>query len=114
MARIIRKSQSEAGQTLRGVSGAQWQSAAGGARLRLSRSRIAKVYRLTRLGAVFAEVAVDGTLGMPRVRRMVAMYDIGTLLNEKTGKSQLIGGIVWGVSFALHQETHWIRGMGVR
>ncbi len=57
-------------------------------------------------GAVFAEVAVDETLGMPYVRRIVAVYDIGTLLSEKTGKSQLIGGIVWGVSLALHEQTH--------
>jgi xanthine dehydrogenase YagR molybdenum-binding subunit len=57
-------------------------------------------------GAVFAEVAVDESLGMPSVRRMVGVYDIGTLLNEKTGKSQLIGGIVWGVSLALHEQTH--------
>jgi len=57
-------------------------------------------------GAVFAEVAVDETLGMPRVRRIVAVYDIGTLLSGKTGTSQLIGGVVWGVSLALHESTH--------
>jgi xanthine dehydrogenase YagR molybdenum-binding subunit len=57
-------------------------------------------------GATFAEVAVDEKLGMVRVRRVVGVYDVGTLLNEKTGKSQLIGGIVWAVSFALHEETH--------
>jgi xanthine dehydrogenase YagR molybdenum-binding subunit len=57
-------------------------------------------------GAVFAEVAVDETLGMPHVRRVVGVYDVGTLLNEKTGKSQLIGGIVWGISLALHEQTH--------
>jgi xanthine dehydrogenase YagR molybdenum-binding subunit len=57
-------------------------------------------------GAVFAEVAVDESLGMPRVRRITGVYDIGTLLNEKTGKSQLIGGIVWAVGFALHEASH--------
>ena len=57
-------------------------------------------------GAVFAEVAVDESLGMPHVRRVTGVYDIGTLLNEKTGKSQLIGGIVWGVGFALHEASH--------
>jgi xanthine dehydrogenase YagR molybdenum-binding subunit len=57
-------------------------------------------------GAVFAEVAVDAQLGMPRVRRITAVYDVGTLLNEKTGKSQLIGGIVWSVGFALHEGSH--------
>lgn len=57
-------------------------------------------------GAVFAEVAVDEMLGMPRVRRVTGVYDIGTLLNEKTGTSQLVGGIVWGISLALHEGTH--------
>jgi xanthine dehydrogenase YagR molybdenum-binding subunit len=49
-------------------------------------------------GAVFAEAAVDQH--MVKVRRVVATYDIGTLLNHKTGLNQLMGGIVWGVSFA--------------
>jgi xanthine dehydrogenase YagR molybdenum-binding subunit len=43
---------------------------------------------------------------MQHVRRVTAVYDVGTLLNEKTGRSQLIGGIVWGVSLALFEETH--------
>ena len=57
-------------------------------------------------GAVFAEVAVDETLGVARVRRITAVYDVGTLLNEKTGKSQLIGGIVWATGLVLEEETH--------
>lgn len=57
-------------------------------------------------GAVFAEVAVDKDTHMVKVRRIVATYDIGTLLNDKTGLNQLMGGIVWGVSFALHEDTH--------
>ncbi len=57
-------------------------------------------------GAVFAEVAVDQDTYMVKVRRVVGTYDIGTLLNDKTGINQLMGGIVWGVSFALHEEAH--------
>ena len=57
-------------------------------------------------GAVFAEVSVDETLGIPRVRRVTGVYDIGTLLNGKTGKSQLIGGIVWAVGFALLEGSY--------
>ncbi len=60
----------------------------------------------TSWGAVFAEVAVDRDLHMVKVRRIVATYDIGTLLNDKTGMNQLMGGIVWGISFALHEEAH--------
>jgi xanthine dehydrogenase YagR molybdenum-binding subunit len=57
-------------------------------------------------GAVFAEVAVDIDTHMVQVRRMVATYDIGTLMNDTTGINQLEGGIVWGVGFALHEESH--------
>ena len=57
-------------------------------------------------GAVFAEVAVDKDTHMVKVRRVVGTYDIGTLLNQKTGLNQLIGGIVWGVSFALYEDAH--------
>jgi xanthine dehydrogenase YagR molybdenum-binding subunit len=57
-------------------------------------------------GAVFAEVAVDKDTHMVKVRRVVATYDIGTLMNHKTGINQLEGGIVWSVGTALHEETH--------
>ncbi|HWD97730.1 MAG TPA: xanthine dehydrogenase family protein molybdopterin-binding subunit, partial [Bryobacteraceae bacterium] len=57
-------------------------------------------------GATFAEVGVDERLGMVRVHRVTGVYDVGTLLNEKTGKSQFIGGIVWAVSLALFEDTH--------
>jgi xanthine dehydrogenase YagR molybdenum-binding subunit len=57
-------------------------------------------------GAVFAEVAVDADTHMVQVRRIVATYDIGTLMNDTTGLNQLVGGIVWGVSTALHEESH--------
>jgi xanthine dehydrogenase YagR molybdenum-binding subunit len=57
-------------------------------------------------GAVFAEVAVDMSTHMVQVRRIVATYDIGTLMNTTTGINQLEGGIVWGVSMALHEESH--------
>jgi xanthine dehydrogenase YagR molybdenum-binding subunit len=43
---------------------------------------------------------------MVKVRRVVGAYDIGTLLNDKTGINQLMGGIVWGISFALYEEAH--------
>ena len=57
-------------------------------------------------GAIFAEVAVDASTYMVEVRRIVATYDIGTLLNKKTGISQLEGGLVWGLGFALMEESH--------
>jgi xanthine dehydrogenase YagR molybdenum-binding subunit len=56
-------------------------------------------------GAVFVEVAVDKDTHMVKVRKVVGTYDIGTLLNKKTGLNQLMGGIVWGISFALYEEA---------
>jgi xanthine dehydrogenase YagR molybdenum-binding subunit len=56
-------------------------------------------------GAVFVEVRVDAELREIRVPRIVGAYGIGRLLNEKTGHSQLMGGIVWGVGMALMEET---------
>ena len=57
-------------------------------------------------GAVFAEVSVDPDLGMVRVPRVVAVFDVGKVLNAKTAKSQFIGGIVWGISLVLHEDTY--------
>jgi xanthine dehydrogenase YagR molybdenum-binding subunit len=56
-------------------------------------------------GAVFAEVAVDEALGEIRVRRVVASYSVGRVLNPKTANSQLLGGIVWGIGMALTEHT---------
>jgi len=56
-------------------------------------------------GAVFAEVAVDSDLGTVKVRRIVAVYDVGRIINEQTARSQFIGGIVSGISLALHENT---------
>jgi xanthine dehydrogenase YagR molybdenum-binding subunit len=64
-----------------------------------------KRYAMHSFGAVFAEVSVDPALGEVRVRRVVATYDVGQLLNAKTAHSQLVGGIVWGIGMALTEET---------
>ncbi|GAA3757172.1 xanthine dehydrogenase family protein molybdopterin-binding subunit [Terriglobus aquaticus] len=55
-------------------------------------------------GAVFVEAAVNRYTGMVKVRRMVAVYDVGVLLNQKTGMNQLMGGLTWGIGFATHEH----------
>jgi xanthine dehydrogenase YagR molybdenum-binding subunit len=62
-------------------------------------------YSMHSFGAVFLEVNVDRDLGQIRVPRVVARYGIGRLLNAKTGRSQLMGGIVWGIGMALMEES---------
>lgn len=56
-------------------------------------------------GAVFAEVHVDRELGVIRVPRVVGAYAGGRVLNAKTARSQLVGGIIWGIGMALMEET---------
>jgi xanthine dehydrogenase YagR molybdenum-binding subunit len=55
--------------------------------------------------ATFAEVAVDATLGLVRVRRMLGVYDTGRIINPKLADSQAIGGIVGGIGTALLEHT---------
>jgi len=55
--------------------------------------------------AIFAEVKVDEELGVIRVTRVVSAVAAGRILNTKTGSSQILGGVVWGIGMALHEET---------
>jgi xanthine dehydrogenase YagR molybdenum-binding subunit len=54
-------------------------------------------------GAHFVEVGVDATTGEVRLRRMLGVFDAGRIYNPKTARSQLIGGMIWGVGSALHE-----------
>jgi len=62
-------------------------------------------YAMHAHGAVFAEVKVDPELGQVRVTRMVGAFAAGRIVNPHLVKSQLLGGMIWGVSFALHEEA---------
>ena len=55
--------------------------------------------------AIFAEVKVDEELGVIRVTRVVNAVAAGRILNAKTARSQIMGGVVWGIGMALHEET---------
>jgi xanthine dehydrogenase YagR molybdenum-binding subunit len=55
--------------------------------------------------AVFAEVKIDEELGVIRVTRVVNAVAAGRILNTKTASSQIMGGVVWGIGMALHEET---------
>jgi xanthine dehydrogenase YagR molybdenum-binding subunit len=55
--------------------------------------------------AIFAEVKVDDQLGVIRVTRVVDAVAAGRILNPKTAASQIMGGVVWGIGMALHEET---------
>ncbi|WP_024511120.1 xanthine dehydrogenase family protein molybdopterin-binding subunit [Bradyrhizobium sp. ARR65] len=55
--------------------------------------------------AIFAEVKVDEELGVIRVTRVVSAVAAGRIINTKTAASQIMGGVVWGIGMALHEEA---------
>lgn len=55
--------------------------------------------------AVFVEVEVDEELGIIEVKRAVTAVAAGKIINPKTAESQVLGGMIWGISKALHEET---------
>jgi xanthine dehydrogenase YagR molybdenum-binding subunit len=64
-----------------------------------------ETYAFHSFGAVFVEAHVDALLGTIRMPRVVAVYDVGRILNHKTARSQLMGGLVWGIGAALEEQT---------
>lgn len=71
-----------------------------------------KAYSQHSYGAHFAEVAVDCDTGEIRMRRMLAVMDAGRILNAKTARSQIIGGMTWGIGAALMEQTVLDRSYG--
>jgi xanthine dehydrogenase YagR molybdenum-binding subunit len=68
-------------------------------------------------GATFCEVGVDADTAEVRVRRVTGVFSAGRIINQKTARSQMIGGIIWGIGAALHEGAHvdprtghWING----
>ncbi|MFZ3309470.1 MAG: xanthine dehydrogenase family protein molybdopterin-binding subunit [Xanthobacteraceae bacterium] len=62
-------------------------------------------YAMHAHGAVFAEVKVDPDLGQMRVTRLVGAFAAGRIINPRLVQSQLYGGMIWGVSFALQEQA---------
>ncbi len=65
------------------------------------------------VGAQFAEVEVDSETGVVRVLRIVAVHDGGRIINPALAESQLHGGIIQGIGYALFEERHIDRERGV-
>lgn len=55
--------------------------------------------------ANFAEVWVNESTGMVKIPRFVAVTAAGRILNPKTSRSQIIGGVIWGIGMALTEES---------
>jgi xanthine dehydrogenase YagR molybdenum-binding subunit len=55
-------------------------------------------------GVQMADVSVDTETGVIRINRMVAVQDCGLVINEKTAKSQVYGGLIMGIAYATSEE----------
>ena len=62
-------------------------------------------YAMYAHGAVFAEVKIDPDFGQVHVSRMVGAFAAGQIINPRMVESQLFGGMIWGLSFALHEQA---------
>ena len=66
----------------------------------------------THSAPVFVEVKVDEELGIVRVTRVVSAVAAGKILNLKTARSQILGGVVMGIGSALHEESMLDHNLG--
>lgn len=64
-----------------------------------------KKYSIHAYGAHFVELGVDADTAEIRLRRMLGVFSAGRIFNAKTARSQLIGGMIFGVSSALLEEA---------
>ncbi|MDB6047382.1 MAG: hcrA 1 [Pseudomonas sp.] len=71
-----------------------------------------KPYATATHSAVFVEVQVDEDLGSVRVTRVVSAVAAGRVVNPKLARSQILGGVVWGVGMALHEEAQTDHNLG--
>ena len=62
------------------------------------------------MGAEFVEVRIHSRTREIRVPRMVGAFAAGHLVNTRMARSQLMGGMIWGISSALHEATEIDRG----
>jgi xanthine dehydrogenase YagR molybdenum-binding subunit len=71
-----------------------------------------RLHRTLTHSAIFAEVKVDKELGVVRVTRIVDAVAAGRIINPKTVRSQILGGVVMGMGMALHKETFFDHRLG--
>src|SRR5204862_3131692 len=62
-------------------------------------------YLMYALGAEFVEVRIHALTREIRVPRIVGAFAGGRIMNTRTARSQYMGGMIWGISSALHEAT---------
>jgi len=69
-------------------------------------------YPARSFGAIFVEVGVDDELGLLRLRRATGVYSAGKIINARTARSQMIGGIIWGWGMAAMEGSSFEPTLG--
>src|SRR5262249_34576697 len=64
-----------------------------------------KAWSMYSFGVQFCEARVDADLGLVRVERLLGVFGVGRVLNAKTARSQLVGGMIQGLGMALLEGT---------
>jgi xanthine dehydrogenase YagR molybdenum-binding subunit len=67
----------------------------------------AEKYAFHSFGAQFCEVRVNEWTGETRVSRFTSVIDIGKVVSLKTARSQVMGGVIFGLGMALLESTHF-------
>src|SRR5207248_3028417 len=55
-------------------------------------------------GVQFSEVTVDIETGIVRIKRILAMQDCGLIVDRLTAESQVYGGVIAAINFALYED----------
>ncbi|SDG04619.1 xanthine dehydrogenase YagR molybdenum-binding subunit [Lentzea fradiae] len=63
-------------------------------------------------GVVFLEARVHARFGSVRVTRVVTAHDLGRVMNRRTARGQVLGGVTWGIGHALMEHTVFDRNTG--
>jgi xanthine dehydrogenase YagR molybdenum-binding subunit len=69
-------------------------------------------YAMKTFGAIFVEVGVDPELGLLRLRRAVGAYSAGRIINPRTARAQMTGGIIWGWGMAAMEASRHEPNLG--
>ena len=75
-------------------------------------SKVQKTHSSYTHSAIFCEVRVDEELGIVRVARIVNAVAAGKIINPKTARSQILGGVVMALGSALEEETFTDHALG--
>jgi xanthine dehydrogenase YagR molybdenum-binding subunit len=66
-----------------------------------------KDYSFHSFGAQFAKILVDPDLGTVKIDKLIAVMDIGKVMNLKTATNQIMGGMIFGIGMALMENTQY-------